>query len=155
MIEKKETLIGSIRDFIKTCPYLKEFDDAVTINVDKLSSDTTTYTINEAVFQPILKKYVDGSSERQYVFVFGSREEYGHDVFENIENIGFFEDFSNWLEVQVIQNKVPILGVGKQALTIEATTNGYAFQTSESKAIYQIQCKLTYFQKKLMKEGNN
>lgn len=148
MIEKKSTLIGSIRDFIKTCPHLKEFEDVVKIGVDKLSDDTTTYTINEAVFQPILKKYINGSSERQYVFVFGSREQYGHDVFENIENIGFFEDFSNWLEIQVIQNKVPILGEGKQALTIEATTNGYAFQTAEDKAIYQIQCKLTYLQQK-------
>lgn len=141
-------VIEIVRDFIKICPYLKEFEEAVTINVDKLEDDTTTYTINEAVFNPVLKSYVDGSSERQFIFVFASREAYGHDVFENISNIGFFDDFSEWLELQTIDGNLPSLGEGQESLSIKATTNGYAFQTSVDKAVYQIQCQLIYFQNK-------
>lgn len=141
------TIIESIRNYIKTCPYLKEFEDEVVkINVDKLEDDSTVYSINESVFNPIVKPYIDGSSERQFVFVFASREDYGQDFFQNIQNIGFYDDFATWLENNSRQGILPNLGEGKQALSIKAITNGYAFQTDIDKARYQIQIRLTYFQ---------
>lgn len=143
------TIIESVRNYIKTCPYLKEFEDEVVkINVDKLEDDSTVYSINESVFNPIVKPYIDGSSERQFVFVFASREDYGQDFFQNIQNIGFYDDFSTWLENNSRQGILPNLGEGKQALTIKAITNGYAFMTDIDKARYQIQIRLTYFQEK-------
>lgn len=143
------TIIEAVRDYIKTCPYLKEFEDEVVkINVDKLEDDSTVYSINESVFNPIVKPYIDGSSERQFVFVFASREDYGQDFFQNIQNIGFYDDFATWLESNSRQGILPNLGNGKQALSIKAITNGYAFQTDIDKARYQIQIRLTYFQEK-------
>lgn len=143
------TIIEAVRNYIKTCPYLKEFEDEVVkVNVDKLEEDSTVYSIDESVFDPIVKTYIDGSSERQFVFVFASREDYGQDFFQNIQNIGFYDDFSNWLEENTKKGILPDLGEGKQALTIKAISNGYAFQTDVNLARYQIQCRLTYFQEK-------
>ena len=75
------TIIEAVRNYIKTCPYLKEFEDEVVkINVDKLEEDSTVYSIDESVFDPIVKTYIDGSSERQFVFVFASREDIRYSV---------------------------------------------------------------------------
>lgn len=142
------TIIEAVRDYIKMCPYLKEFEDEIIkVNVDNLEKESTVYSIDEAVFNPIIKSFIDGSSERQFVFVFASREDYGQDFFQNIQNIGFYDDFATWLENNSRQGILPNLGEGKQALSIKAITNGYAFQSDIDKARYQIQIRLTYFQK--------
>ncbi|EDT74950.1 hypothetical protein [Clostridium butyricum] len=143
------TIIESIRKYIKTCPYLKEFEDEIVkVNVDKLEKDATVYSIDETVCNPILKKYVNGSSERQFLFVFASREFYGEDVFQNIDNIGFYDNLSEWLENNTRQGILPTLEEGKQALSIKAVSNGYAFDTDENLGRYQVQIQLTYYQEK-------
>ncbi len=141
------TIIESIRKYIKTYSGLKEFEDTVKVNVDKLEKDATVYSIDETVCNPILKKFVDGSSERQFLFVFASREFYGQDVFQNIDNIGFYDNLSEWLENNTRQGILPTLEEGKQALSIKAISNGYAFNTEETLARYQIQIQLKYYQK--------
>lgn len=139
------TIIESIRNYIRECPYLDEFNKG--INVDYLGENTTSYMIEEVPAPSIIKKYIDGSSVRQYLFVFASREIYGNDVIQNIENSGFYEDFANWLEEQTFAENLPILDRNKEARSIEATTSGYLFNVEMDKASYQIQCRLTYFQK--------
>ena len=138
-------IIDSIRKFIRTCPYLQEFDGAVKVNVDYLGEESTAYSIEETPCEPIIKKYVDGSSIRQFEFIFCSRESYGPDVLQNISNCGFYEDFANWIEEENAKNNLPILD-GKECRSIECLTTGYAFQTDVDKARYQIQMRITYFQ---------
>lgn len=135
-------ILDSIRSFLKKCPYLDEF--ARGINVDYLSDKTTSYSLNEVVVNPIIKKYVDGSSIRQYAFLFTSREAYGQDVLQNLDNIGFYEKFANWLEESSANKDLPILENGR-SMKIEATTIGYLFDANSDNAKYQIQCRLTYF----------
>ncbi len=141
------TILESLRKYIKTYPGLKEFEDTVKVNVDKLEKDATVYSIDETVCNPIIKPYVDGSSERQFLFVFASREFYGQDVFQNIDNIGFYDKLSEWLEDNTRRGILPQLEEGKQALSIKAISNGYAFNTDETLARYQIQIQLKYYQK--------
>lgn len=145
-------IIDSLRDYIKACPYLGEFNKG--INVDYLAVDSVTYSIEEVPCEPILKRYVNGDTKRQYVFIFASRESYGPDVLVNIENSGFYEDFANWLEIQSSKGDLPILDENKESLILEASTTGYAFQTEIDKARYQIQCRLIYFQKGGFNNGN-
>lgn len=138
-------IIDSIRKFIRTCPHLQEFEGAIKVNVDYLGEESTVYSIEEVPCKPIIKKYVDGTSVRQYEFVFASRESYGADVLQNIDNSGFYENFAEWLELQSNSGNLPKLGKPKECRSIESTTTGYAFQTDVDKARYQIQCKLIYF----------
>lgn len=137
-------IINSIRDFIKTCPYLSDFSKL--INVDYLGEDTTSYSIEEIPVEPIMKRYINNDTVRQYDFIFASREDYGSDVLQNIENSGFYEKFAYWLELENNKGNLPQLSEGKTATKIITTSNGYAFQTDVNKARYQIQCKLIYFQ---------
>jgi hypothetical protein len=146
------SLIESVRTYIATCEHLKLFQDAFKkISVDYSNTEEAeTYSINETVCQPILKKFINSSSERQFLFTFSSIEYFGSDVAQSIDNIHFYELFSDWLESNSDNKILPALEKGKQALKIEAITGGYLFDNAAdmTTARYQIQCRLTYFQNK-------
>lgn len=142
------TNIESIREYIKKCPYLEEFNGAVRIGVDYLEGDSTTYSIEKTPSNPILKRFIDGSTIRQETFIFCSREDYGADVLQNIDNSNFYEKFAKWIEEMNDENKLPILESNKESEKIEVTTSGYAFQTDVDKAQYQIQMRLIYMERK-------
>ena len=63
-------IIKAIREYILTCPVLEKFSTAVLLNVNYLSENTDTYSIEEVPCELILKRYADGSSKRQYQFTF-------------------------------------------------------------------------------------
>lgn len=146
MSEEKTPIIKAVRDFIKECPYLDAFHKG--IGVDYLAEDDTAYMIESVPADPVIKSYTDGSSVRQFVFVFASREAYGSDVLQNIENSGFFEDFAEWLEKQTLEGNLLDLGPKRTARSIRASTLPYVFDNEVHKAQYQIQCQLKYFQEK-------
>lgn len=142
------TIIENIRNFIKKCPYLEEFEGAVRIGVDYLDKETTNYSIEKVPCNPIIKKYVDSSCKKQELFIFSSRESYGQDVFNNIDNINFYEKFAEWIEEMNIKGELPLLDNKKEAEKLEVTSNGYAFATDIDKARYQIQLRLIYLERK-------
>lgn len=140
-------IIEAIRDFIKLCPYLQEFegvDGLVKVNVDYLEESATVYSIEEVPVEPIVKKYINGDSVRQFQFIFASREPYGADVLQNISNSGFYEDFANWIEVQN-NNNLPLLADGYESQEIKVLSPGYAFAVSVDQARYQIELRLKYY----------
>lgn len=138
-------IIDSVRNFIKECPHIADFHKG--INIDYLNEDATSYSIISVPSDPILKKYINGDTERQLLFVFASREYYSNEIFQNLENIGFYEQFSEWMEHQSSIGVLPILDEGKVSKKLEAITTGYAFDAEMDKCQYQIQCRLTYCQK--------
>lgn len=133
------TIIKTIRDHIKKCPYLEEYNGALKIGVDYLSENTTTYSIEEEPSNPVIFEYIDGSKKKRFSFIFCSREIYGEDTKQNLDNSGFYEDFSRWLECTPV-----IMDSNREFIKCRATTQGYAFDVKEGKAQYQIQCELIY-----------
>lgn len=139
-------IIEAIRNFIRTCDCLKEFEDEIVkVNVDYLDEDATCYSIEEVPTEPIIKQYVNGDSIKQYQFTFASREPYGRNVIQNIANSSFYEDFAKWIGDQNKIKNLPILSGGMESQKIEVISNGYAFQTDEDQARYQIDLRLKYF----------
>lgn len=136
-------IIESIRNFIAKCPLLK---DGCLLNVDRLGDTEIEYTVDGEMTSPILKKYVDGSSLRQFNFIFASREKYGSDTLQNITNSGFYEDFADWIETQSDSGNLPELDEYRTPRYIEVLSGGYVFDTNDSTARYQIQLKFVYYQ---------
>lgn len=136
-------IIESVKNFILTCPYLAEL---AAVNVDFLPDSPDTYSIEEVPTNAVIQTYLDGSQERQYVFVFASRFYYSDETKNNIENSGFYEDFSDWLDEQTQNGNLPVMRDGLTATKIEAVSSGYLFDISGdlSNARYQIQCRLIY-----------
>lgn len=133
-------LIESIRNFILTYPNLNDGR----LNVDYLGFEPTEYSIDGTPVEPIIRKYVDGGTLRQFNFVFSSVEVYGQDTLNNIANSGFYEDFADWLETSSKAGELPEMEVGKTPLRIEALNTGYLFDTTTNTGRYQIQCRLIY-----------
>lgn len=139
-------IMKALKDFIENnCPCLNQYYEA--IGVDYLGADPTSYSIESVPVEPIVKQYVDGSTLRQLDFVFASREAYGEEVRQNIENLGFYEAFAAWLEECSIKGFFPDLGENREVRSIKALTNGYPFNTSVHDAKYQVQCRIGYYQK--------
>lgn len=141
--EAEKSVIQCIREFIKKCPYLPDFKKG--IGVDFLGSDVQSYMIEAVPCDPIVKRYVNGSSIRQYRFYFSSRETLTVDVLENLSHSMFYENFQNWLEECTEAGDLPELVGGKSAQKIMATTHGYVFDADQEKAQYTIQCNFIYF----------
>lgn len=140
-------IIESVKKYIESCPLLEGFKR---LCVDYLPETTDTYSIEGIPAQTVIRSYVDGSTERQFVFVFAARLFYSEEIRNNIENSGFYEAFADWLEEQSEAGSLPELPNGKTASKIEAMSSGYLFDISGdlSNARYQIQCRLIYDEEK-------
>lgn len=138
-----KSIIECIKDYFNDCPYLNDLD----INIDYLGDDAECYSIEEVPASIILKEYIDGSSERQCVFVFASRVFFGSvENRKNIDNLHLFEKIANWLESNTKNGILPKLNDKQKATSIKARSSGYLYGTDSSSqyARYQIQCQLIY-----------
>ena len=78
--------------------------------------------------------------------VVASREFFGDKIRQQLDNLSFYGDFSEWLREQTMAGKLPNLGEGRKVMLMEATTSGYAMAAEASMARYQIQCRMEFFQ---------
>lgn len=133
------SIIKSIREYIMKFPELKEGK----LNVDFLGSEPIEYTVEAVPCDPIFKRYTDGGSVKQFLFIFASRDFFSSDVNQCIENIDFYEKFADWIEQNNKSSILPKLEK-KEAVAIEVLTQGYAYDLDETAARYQIQLRLIY-----------
>ena len=135
------TLIEAVQAHLGTCPLLS----GGRLNVDFLDSDTGSYSVDVVPTTEVLKNYMDGSTQRQFLFVVSTREAYGSDMRQNLENLGFFEALGNWVEAG---DTLPVLDMGRTAQKLEVLTSGYIFDVETNTARYQMQCRLIYLKEK-------
>lgn len=115
------------------------------LDVDYLSEDADTYSIDTIPSEEIIKRYKSGA-RKQYQFAISSRRFYDQNIQQNIENLKFFEDLTTWVEQKAKARQLPDMGEGKTALKIVVTSNAYPFIVSEDgKARYQVQMRLEYY----------
>ena len=140
-------IIESIRDYMRNLECLDTFNNAIRVNINYLEENPDTYSIEEVPVEPVVKKYINGDSIRQYAFIFTSREPYGVDVLTNIDNSGFYEKLADEIERNNENEIFPLLDDGLEPLKIEVTSTGYAFAVTEDTAQYQINLRLKYFKR--------
>lgn len=136
----KRIIAESVRDYIMDFPELKEG----CLLIDFMGDEPVEYVIETVPCEPIVKKYTDGSSMRQYEFIFASREYFSEDVITNIENLGFYQKFEEWINERNENGILPDLGDEREPVAIEVLTQGYAFAVDSNTARYQIHLRLTY-----------
>lgn len=138
---KPESIIEGIIKFFLQCPLLK---DGV-FNLDALGDSPTEYVIEGGVFDPVIATYINGDTEEQFQFTFGSREEYSLDRINNISNTAFYERFSEWIKEQNRAGRFPELPDGCTPRQLRCTSSGYIFNVAGTSARYQIQLVLEYY----------
>ena len=137
-----------VKEFIEQCPFLEEFEQATfpVVNMNLLEADPTMYSIESTPAEPILKRFANGDTLRQYVFSLCSRELYG--PIENLNTAEFDEKFSDWLEECTKERKLPNLSGQLQSKSIRATTDGYLYDNQGTSCQYRIQCQFTYYKRR-------
>lgn len=136
-----DSIIGGVEKYFLQCDLLKDG----CLRVDYLGEKPVEYAIEVLTCDPILKQYVDGSSKRQYLFAFGSREYYSQERLQNIQNSAFYEKLADWVEAQNKAGNFPELPDGTEALGIYVVSPGYLYDNSMQNARYQIQLRLEYY----------
>lgn len=136
-------LLEAIRIYISELDCMATFDNAININF--LDGNIDSFSIEEVPTEPILKKYVNGATIRQLKFVFCSREPYGAEILQNIENSNFYEDFANEIETKNDKEIFPELGNTLEARSIEVTSTGYTVDVTEDTSMYQINLNFKYY----------
>ena len=133
MAEKSK--IELIRDFIETCPLLKNGK----VNVDYIKDKPQSYSIDETPATTVLIAYPDGGSRNQILFDFSIQADFS--ALENIKNSKFCDDFTGWIKQQdKIGNLPKIDGI----CWIKCTGRGTILQTTETTAIYVIPMQVVY-----------
>lgn len=138
---KAESIIDALEKYFIGCELLK--DGA--LRVDYLWEKPVEYTIEVLPCDPVVKRYLGGSTVRQYLFAFGSREFYSQERLQNIQNSAFYERLADWVETRSMSGILPELPDGMEAQQLEVVSSGYLFDGSMTNARYQIQLRLLYF----------
>ena len=128
-----------IKEFIETCPYLKEGK----INVDYLKEDINSYAIVQSTTTPVVTKYRCGGSIRQIAFDFVVQAPISSRNIENLANSKFGEDFASWIEEQDDNKNLPKI---PNVQHIQCTSPSYILQRTNTQATYIIQMNCTYYQ---------
>ncbi|NFO46531.1 chloramphenicol resistance protein [Clostridium botulinum] len=139
-------IIEAIKDYIAGFNCMSTFENA--INANYLAGEADNFSIEEMPCEPILKKYLDGSTKRQFQFAFCSREPYGQEVIQQIDNSGFYEKFSDEVEDKNSKSILPIGDSNIESISINVTSSAYVVSTEEDTAMYQINLNLIYYKKR-------
>lgn len=134
------SIIEGLSEYFSECPLLKDGY----FHVDFLGADPVEYTLEVMTCDPVVKNYVNGDVLKRYLFAFGSREHYSADRIQNIDNIAFYEELSDWIEKQNRLEQFPEMPEGKYPEELGAVSSGYLFDESMESARYQIQIELIY-----------
>lgn len=139
------TNIEAVREWLRTYEPLS----SGRLGVDFLPEEAQTYSVDSVPGPEMIKQYLDGSAVKQFDFVLASREFFGDSIGQNEDNLQWYEEFSAWVRQQNRRPRhLPQLADRRTAQKVEVSTSGYPYQMSQDgKARYQIQLKMTYFEK--------
>ena len=124
-----------IKEFIETCPYLKNGK----VNVDYIKDKPQSYSIDETPVDPVLQNFSDGGRRLQIQFDFSIQASFS--ALENIKNSKFCDDFTDWIYEQNKQENLPKID---GAVWIKCLGRGTILQTTDSTAIYVIPIQVAY-----------
>lgn len=139
---ENKLIIESLRNYFVSCKLLK----GGKLNIDFLGH-SREYSIDPLPASPILKRYVDGGTVRQFQFAFTSKDKFDGSALTGIENSGFYQQLSEWVESNNKNAVLPDMNSSKHIpITVEIMSSGYLFDMDADYARYQIQCRLIYEQ---------
>ncbi|MBQ1414111.1 MAG: hypothetical protein IIY93_13105, partial [Clostridia bacterium] len=120
------TIIQSLKEYFESYA-----PDINVLGVDFLGDNIGSMVIEAVPCDPIVTEYLDGSTERQYLFVIGGREFYSEEVWQGIENAGVYEQLQNWLLHQTRGGVLPVLDGGREATSLSVTGSAYIQEADE------------------------
>lgn len=138
----RANILQALMDWLQGCPLIEGY----AFQCDRLGISPLSLSLEMTPGEPITKRYLNGTTVRTKQFVVATREAYGEDVLTNLDNSGFWDEFTDWVEEQNRTRNYPDLGDGKTPLSVHISTGGYLYEADFQTARYQAQFTMTYEQ---------
>lgn len=136
-----------LRIWFRNCPALAENSR---FRMDYLAENPTEYAIYAVPSQINYRENVLGEKVPVVIqsvnYIFASKESYGPDAVQNLENLGFYDQVVAWILEQNAKHNFPEINEG-WVKSIVPTLTAYPIQIGSDTAKYQIQLQITYRRK--------
>jgi len=132
----REYLLGVIDEMTNSTDYQ--------INANMLSNDVGDYSIDKIPTEKGVEHWIlaSGPAVNKDVYSFRSRKKYSQDVIDNLNNIGFFEEFERIIQSN---NDKGILPEIENIETIECLNCGTMQMNDDGNtSVFDIQIQITY-----------
>jgi len=129
--------------FLEDSPFFEEIGMAINF----LGETPGSFSINSVPVNPIVKKYVDGGSLRQYMFTITYRDFYDCEDFTANVTIASFEFLTEWIDEANKKNILPKLDNGFVPVSLEVVSTAQQKNHKAARAVYEIKCRLLYEKK--------
>lgn len=133
-----------LREWFRACPVLSLSNR---FTVDYLSENPTEYAIYSVPSTLAYHENVLGEeilNDVQTVnFIFASKQSFGADAQQNLENLAFHQAIADWILAQNAARNFPKFGSGR-VRSIVPTLTAFPAETGSDAAKYQIQIRVTY-----------
>jgi hypothetical protein len=111
------------------------------INANMLSNQIDDYSLDKIPTDTEVENWIIGVAKRRDVYSFRSRKSYSQDTINNLNNIGFFEQFENIIKSN---NEEGILPNIENIESIECLNCGSLNNIDGTEATFDIQIQITY-----------
>jgi len=112
------------------------------INANMLSNDINNYSLDKIPTDSVVERWITGIEIHKDVYSFRSRVPYSEDTINNLENIGFFEQFENIIKSNNEKGVLPSIDKIEQ---IECLNCGSMSRNDNGNtAEFDIQIQITY-----------
>lgn len=139
------SIIKALREWLAECPELQKLSKDGYIDFTK--DEKENYGISPGG-ETTVRRYIDGSSIRQYSFSIFARRYTAEDV-GRLENAEFLENLSRWMDNKALVGELPDLGDGTET---QAVSSNFAalFEADQNgkTGLYQIPCEMIYRKKR-------
>lgn len=137
---ENNTRISKLRDYLFNIINTLTQDSNFNINADFLG-EVGDYSLDKIPTASVINRWVNGVEIHSDTYSFRSRKYYSKDTINNLENIGFFEQFENLIKSN---NRKGVLPNIEGIMSIECLNCGTLNSADTSEAIFDIQIQITY-----------
>ena len=141
------SMAQALWSWIRQCPQLRQ---GAKVGVDYLADTATEYAIYAIpstirTRENVLGEIIPADRQTQS-FYFASKEPYGADARQTMQNQSFYESIVEWIWEQNRRRNLPALPAG-EAVAVAPTLTTLIADAGSDVAKYQIQLQLTYRRK--------
>ena len=137
----EDTRIAKLREYLIGILDSLTHEEKYQLNANMLSNEPNNYSLDKIPTEKTISKWIIGTTIQRDVYSFRSRMSYSQDTMQNLNNMGFFEEFEDLIESN---NRKGILPNINNIRSIECLNCGTMNYAETNTAEFDIQIQITY-----------
>lgn len=137
----------NLRLWLRSCPAV---DRNLRFDVDFMTDDPVQYALWQSpsalTYKTDILGHVYLADIQELNYIFQALFHHSKDVAQNLDNLGFFTEFMNWINRQNVERSFPEIEEGA-VLSITPALSPYVYDADSDTGRYQIQLRMRYRRK--------